>query len=74
MAVVTDNDGDPAALRKKYADYGDVDHITISYDNVVDKGDLKIGDKSFNYNTLEPKLLKSNDCKTLGTLFHAYLC
>jgi putative ATP-dependent endonuclease of OLD family len=69
VAVVTDNDGDPAALRKKYADYSGVDHIMISYDNVVDKGDLNIGDKPFNYNTLEPKLLKSNDRKTLEAVF-----
>jgi len=69
VAVVTDNDGDLEALRKKYADYRDVDHITICYDEVVDVGDLKKGDKPFNYNTLEPKLLKENDRKTLGALF-----
>jgi putative ATP-dependent endonuclease of the OLD family len=69
VAVVTDNDGDPDALRKKYADYRGIDHITICYDEVIDTGELKIGDKAFNYNTLEPKLLKENDRKTLGTLF-----
>ncbi|AIB12610.1 DNA recombinase [Azospirillum argentinense] len=69
VAVVTDNDGAPDALRRKYADYQDVDHITICYDEVVDGGDLVIGNKPFNYNTLEPKLLKENDRTTLGTLF-----
>jgi putative ATP-dependent endonuclease of the OLD family len=69
VAVVTDNDGDLEALRKKYADYRDVDHITICYDEVVEAGDLTKGDKPFNYNTLEPKLLKENDRKTLGALF-----
>lgn len=69
VAVVTDNDGDLEALRKKYADYQGIDHITICYDEVVDVGNLKRGDKPFNYNTLEPKLLKENDRKTLGTLF-----
>lgn len=69
VAIVTDNDGNPKALDKKYAAYDGIDHITICYDEAVDKGELKIGDKSFNYNTLEPKLLKENDRKTLGKLF-----
>ena len=30
--------------------------------------DLKIGDKSFNYNTLEPKMLKVNGLKKLNTI------
>lgn len=68
VAVVTDNDGKLDALRKKYNDYFDVDHITICYDETIDNGDLKIGDKVFNYNTLEPKLLKENDRKTLETI------
>ncbi len=69
VAVVTDNDGDPKALQKKYATYNGIEHITICYDETVDHGDLKIGKDSFNYNTLEPKLLKENDRKTLGAIF-----
>lgn len=69
VAVVTDNDGDPEALKKKYMDYSDINHVTICYDEVVDAGDLNIGNKPFNYNTLEPKILKVNNRKTLGTLF-----
>jgi predicted ATP-dependent endonuclease of OLD family len=69
VAVVTDNDGDPNALKKKYAEYRGIDHITICYDDTVDTGDLKIGDKPFNYNTLEPKLLKENGSKVLAALF-----
>ncbi len=63
VAVVTDNDGDVDALEKKYFNYIDEnkkDNINICYDNIVDRGTLTIGDKPYNYNTLEPKLLKAN--------------
>ncbi|MGQ3282154.1 ATP-dependent nuclease [Bosea sp. (in: a-proteobacteria)] len=69
VVVATDNDGDTAALEKKYAKYKDVDHIKICYDPVVDKGDLVFGGKPFNYNTLEPKLVKSNSVEAFNTLF-----
>ncbi|GGD11096.1 hypothetical protein GCM10011335_12550 [Aureimonas glaciei] len=69
VVVATDNDGDLAALEKKYAKYKDVDHIKICYDPVVDRGDLVLGDKPFNYNTLEPKLVKSNSVETFNKLF-----
>ena len=63
VAVVTDNDGDIDALEKKYAAYikgNKRDNITICYDKIVDTGTLTIGGKPYNYNTLEPKLLKAN--------------
>ncbi|MFT7404958.1 ATP-dependent nuclease [Zhongshania sp.] len=63
VCVVTDNDGDIGALLKKYKAYlGDnaKPEITIHYDDVVDAGELMIGDSKFNYNTLEPKFLKAN--------------
>ena len=66
VCVVTDNDGDIEALEKKYSEYlGDnaKPNITIHFDNVVDTGELKIGDSKFNYNTLEPKFLKANGFK-----------
>lgn len=69
VVVATDNDGNPTALEKKYEAYKDVDHIKIYYDPEVDKGDLMIGDKPFNYNTLEPKLVKANSVKALNALF-----
>lgn len=69
VVVATDNDGDVAALEKKYAKYKDVDHIKLCYDTVVDKGELVLGGKPFNYNTLEPKLVKSNSVETFNTLF-----
>lgn len=71
--VVTDNDGDLEALQKKYHAYlGDnaKDHIKICYDSTVDEGDLKIGDSKFNYNTLEPKILKSNSLDSLNKVLN----
>ena len=64
VAVVTDNDGSVDSIEKKYDNYIGLNkksNIKICYDNIVDKGDLCIGDNKFNYNTLEPKLLKAND-------------
>lgn len=63
VAVVTDNDGDVNALERKYANYlgsNAKPHIKICYDSIVDTGSLTIGKKPYNYNTLEPKLLKAN--------------
>lgn len=64
VAVVTDNDGDIETLENKYAEYiinNKKDNIKICYDKVVDSGNLMIGSKPYNYNTLEPKLLKANN-------------
>lgn len=69
VVVATDNDGNIAALEKKYAEYKGIDHIKICYDPIVDEGDLCLGNKRFNYNTLEPKLVKSNSVETFNTLF-----
>jgi predicted ATPase len=69
VVVATDNDGDIAALEKKYAKYKDVDYIKVCYDPVVDKGELLLGGKPFNYNTLEPKLVKFNSVETFNALF-----
>lgn len=76
VAVVTDNDGDPAALQTKYADYlGDraKPHIKICFDPTIYVGPLIIRDKPFNYNTLEPQLLQANGLdamnEILGTRF-----
>ena len=63
VTVVTDNDGDIDALNRKYADYlGEKrsPNIRICFDKTIDKGDLKIGSKDYNYNTLEPKIIKAN--------------
>lgn len=64
VTIVTDNDGNIDAIENKYADYikdNKKNNIKICYDNVVDTGLLNINGKSFNYNTLEPKMLKANN-------------
>ncbi len=65
VAVVTDNDWNTDALKYKYSNYLDKnqkDNIKIFFDNIIDSWDLTIwnNNKPFNYNTLEPKLLKAN--------------
>lgn len=67
-AVVTDNDGDPDAVDKKYAAFKGDTSIRICFAPEVDQGDLKVNDKPFNYNTLEPKLLKANGLKALNAV------
>ena len=61
VAVVTDNDGNVAALATKYADYLGLPKISILYD------------KDEKYRTLEPQLLKANSRavieKVLGRSF-----
>lgn len=72
VSVVTDNDGEPNALKTKYSDYlGDnkQPNINICYDETVDTGTLKIGEKNYNYNTLEPKLLKANSLNLFNSIF-----
>lgn len=63
VAVVTDNDGNTNALERKYSDYlgaNRKEYIKICYDKTIDSGDLRIGDSQYNYNTLEPKIIKAN--------------
>lgn len=74
VRVVTDNDSDIEALKKKYTLYLGANakkNIKIFYDEVVDTGTLKIGDKNFNYNTLEPKLVKANSLKIIDDILGA---
>lgn len=68
VAVVTDNDGDTAAVEKKYAAYKGSDKIRICFDPDVDTGALEVKGKPFNYNTLEPKVLKANSRATLNAI------
>lgn len=67
VCVVTDNDGDVHALKKKYLSY-DIEgkeNIKICFDENIDSGNLKIKDSPFNYNTLEPKIVKANGQKII---------
>jgi putative ATP-dependent endonuclease of OLD family len=71
VVVVTDNDGSTEAIHKKYENYLDgnsKDIIKICYDDVVDSGTLT----DFNYNTLEPKLLKANSRNKMNSIFGTY--
>lgn len=70
VAVVTDNDGNVEKLNEKYKNFvGEGKSIIAFYDTEVDAGDLMIGDKKFNYNTLEPKMLKVNSLEKFNKIF-----
>ncbi|WP_146549736.1 ATP-dependent nuclease [Rummeliibacillus suwonensis] len=74
VKVVTDNDGSIQALEKKYSDYigkNKKNNIEICYDKNEYTGALTLGKdkKPFNYNTLEPLLLKANSLETLNSIF-----
>ena len=58
-------------LSTKYENYigaNQKDYIKICVDDVVDTGTLKIGNNDYNYNTLEPKLLKANGLDKLNRI------
>lgn len=69
VAVVTDNDGDIEALKRKYVSYlgpNKKTNIDICFDKTIDQNGAL---EKFNYNTLEPKLLKANNRELLNTIF-----
>lgn len=71
VVVVTDNDGDVEAVREKYKNYLDdkaKPHIIICFNGKADKRELMIGTKPFNYNTLEPEMLKANNLEKLNAI------
>ncbi|MCC6508083.1 MAG: AAA family ATPase [Pirellulaceae bacterium] len=59
VCVVTDNDGNIAALRKKYSEYLNGTHSTIKI----------LYDDNVQYPTLEPQLLKANSLDKLNMIF-----
>lgn len=59
MCVVTDNDGDVAALREKYKNYLAGQHPTITI----------FFDEDETFKTLEPQLLKANSRDRLNAVF-----
>ncbi|MDD2907268.1 MAG: AAA family ATPase [Candidatus Gracilibacteria bacterium] len=75
--VVTDNDGDiENKIEKKYSEYlgkNKKENIKICYDlDDTNSGTLTTGTKNpkkFNYNTLEPNLLKVNSLKMFNKIF-----
>jgi putative ATP-dependent endonuclease of OLD family len=75
VAVVTDNDGNVDALKKKYENYlgaNAKDHIRICFDEAIDER-REIAGEGFNFNTLEPRMLAANGLaamnELLGTTF-----
>lgn len=67
--VVTDNDGNVEALQKKYAHYlgeNTKPNIVICFDETIDKNESDTS--GFNYNTLEPKLLKANSLQLFNKI------
>ena len=73
--MVTDNDGDVDALKKKYENYlgcNSKTFINICFDETIDSSDLKTSKTDFNYNTLEPKILKANSLIKLNAIFGTY--
>lgn len=68
-SIVTDNDGNVEAVKKKYSEFENEPYISICYDKYVDTGKLHIGDSPYNYNTLEPKLLKANNRELFNKIF-----
>ena len=71
--VVTDNDGDIEALEKKYKNYiklNKKEYIEICYDKEthVNQGMLKKNNGNFNYDTLEPCMVRANNLKTLNKI------
>lgn len=70
--VITDTDSSLEAIKKKYENYLNGNkkaNIYISFDETIDSGELIINGKPFNYNTLEPKLLKSNSLELFNAIF-----
>jgi putative ATP-dependent endonuclease of OLD family len=73
VTVITDTDWSLEQLENKYKNYigeNAKPNILISYDSVMDEGDFEISGKAYNYNTLEPKLLKSNSIEKFNLIFN----
>lgn len=71
--VVTDNDGDIETLEKKYKNYiklNQKEYVEICYDKEthINQGTLKKNDGNFNYDTLEPCMVRANNLKTLNKI------
>lgn len=70
VIVVTDNDGDLRALRKKYEKYldGAYPNIHICYSTETRDGLLNKPNSPFNYNTLEPELFYANGLEKINEI------
>lgn len=71
VLVLTDNDGDTAALDKKYADFSSDDHVHLGYvrDEFEPDDPTDIDpDKKLNWNTLEAEMLRKNGFENLENI------
>lgn len=72
VLVLTDNDGDTAALDKKYEDYSSVDYVHLGYvrkESEPDDDPNNIDpDKKLNWNTLEAEMLRANGLERLENI------
>ena len=72
VVVVTDNDGDIEAVKKKYSKHlwgSSKENIKICFDKKVRKAENGDLPPDFNYNTLEPNLLRKNSRSRLNKIF-----
>ena len=75
VAIVTDNDGEPEAKKKKYSDYlgkNQANNIKICLDWTVHGAEEFPGSEilpdKFNYNTLEPALILANGLERMNRI------
>lgn len=67
--VVTDNDGDIEAVKKKYKAFENCPHIYICYDKYVDAR-TSLDGHNFNFNTMEPVFLRVNSLESLCSVLN----
>ena len=71
VLVLTDNDGKPESLRKKYEDYLAKPNVMISYDERIyqpeDPNNIDPNGK-LNWNTLEAEMIRSNGRETVNSV------
>ena len=76
VSVLTDNDGDLELLKRKYENYlgeNKKENINIYFDEDIDPRtsiSMKGAKRKFNFNTLEPLLLRENNLDVLNTVFN----
>lgn len=74
VSVVTDNDGDIDALKKKYKEYLENEsckNIKICFKNTINENMFQLeNNENYNFNTLEPNLLKENSLQILNEVLN----
>lgn len=65
VAVVTDNDGKPKALDKKYGRYAGSNYVKVCYEAIT-HGNPPINLPRLRMDTLEPELVRNNGLEKLG--------